>query len=420
MNNLEKRKLRALFIASDKFPPFRVDVSVLFGEEMISRGHTIDWLLQSFKPCHSSYEATWQGGQVWVGATDTGTSKLARTRKHLLAIVNDFRMFRLLRYTQYDLIQVKDKYISALLAIIAARLYRVKLVYWISFPAPEASLYMAKSGLGRYPMFYLFRGLVLRWLLYHVIIPSADHVFVQSEQMKKDIAALGVPPEKLTPVPMGLSLRMFPHEIPRQMSDTCKPHETVVYLGTLNRNRRLDFLLSVLTKVLRECPNTTLYFVGDGDEPADRQILEEECARLGIQDAVIFTGFIPREEALRYVARADVCVSPFYPTPILNSTSPTKLIEYMALGKAVVANDHPEQRLVIEESSGGICVPYDGQAFADAIIYLLQNPHHARQMGDCGHRYVVEHRNYEKISEVVELQYLKICQRTNPIKISTS
>ena len=46
----------------------------------------------------------------------------------------------------------------------------------------------------------------------------------------------------------------------------------------------------------------------------------------------------------------------------------------MALGKAVVANDHPEQRRVIEESGAGICVPYAEQPFAAAIVRLLEDP----------------------------------------------
>ncbi len=89
---------------------------------------------------------------------------------------------------------------------------------------------------------------------------------------------------------------------------------------------------------------------------------------------MVFVGQLPQAQALRYVREADVCVSPFYPTAILQSTSPTKLVEYMAMGKAVVANDHPEQKRVIEESGAGYCVPYEEQPFADAIVKLLKDP----------------------------------------------
>jgi len=77
-------------------------------------------------------------------------------------------------------------------------------------------------------------------------------------------------------------------------------------------------------------------------------------------------------------------------------------VEYMALGKAVVANDHPEQKRLIEASGGGLCVAYDEHAFADAIVILLQNPQTAQLMGERGRRYAIEHRSYGVIADAVE------------------
>ena len=109
---------------------------------------------------------------------------------------------------------------------------------------------------------------------------------------------------------------------------------------------------------------------------------------------------------------ADVCASPFYPTPVLRSTSPTKLVEYLALGKAVVANDHPEQRRVIEESGAGLCVPYDEERFADAIVTLLEDPDARRSMGERGRRYALERRSYGVIADVVERRMLEIAAKS--------
>jgi glycosyltransferase involved in cell wall biosynthesis len=136
--------------------------------------------------------------------------------------------------------------------------------------------------------------------------------------------------------------------------------------------------------------------------------LKRKARELDIAHAIEFTGFMPMEKAWKIVGEADVCVSPFYPIPILNSTSPTKLVEYMAMGKAVVANDHPEQRKVIEESGGGVCVPYDVQDFAEAIIKLLKNPEDTKKMGTKGREYVERKRDYNHISEMVEYEYFKI------------
>jgi glycosyltransferase involved in cell wall biosynthesis len=104
-------------------------------------------------------------------------------------------------------------------------------------------------------------------------------------------------------------------------------------------------------------------------------------------------------------------LSPFAPIPILNSTSPTKLVEYFYWGKATVANDHPEQRRVIEDSQSGICVPYNENDFAHAVITLLKNDELALQMGRNGRAYVLAHRDYRVIADRLEGIYSKLLEK---------
>jgi len=401
--------MRILIVSSDTFPPIRVDVSVLFGVELAGRGHEIDWILQSEAACDRAYVARWGGGQVWVGATDLGQSLFRRLRKHALGIGNDFRLVSRVRRTRYDAVEVKDKFVAGAIAAIACRVFHTRFIYWLSYPFPEHYLLRAKDGTARYPRLYILRGMAFKWLLYRWLLRAADHVFVQSEQMREDIAAEGIPSHKITAVPMGISVemcaavdtfenrRLLPEQVP-----------CVLYLGTLNKVRRLDFLVRAFAKVRESVPTARLYLVGRGEDPEDEVFLKHEVVRLNLESCVVFVGQLPQPEALQYVAEADVCVSPFYPTPILRSTSPTKLVEYMALGKAVVANDHPEQKRLIEESGGGLCVAYDEQAFADAIVTLLQNPKTAQFMGERGRRYAIEHRSYAVIADAVERRMLEI------------
>jgi glycosyltransferase involved in cell wall biosynthesis len=403
------RKLfRMLGVSSDNFPPRRVDVAVLFGEELAGRGHRIDWILQSEAACARSRPTPWHGGTVWVGATDLGTSLFSRVRKHVRGILNDLRVFTLARRASYDFVLVKDKFLSGVSALLAARLFGLPYLFWLSYPFPESYLIRARDGTARYPFLYRVRGAAFHLLLYRLLLPAARHVFVQSEQMRRDIAAVGVPESKLTAVPMGVRLATFAlaESAARQL---IPEHERCfLYLGTLDRLRRITFVVRVLALVRKELPDVRLYLVGAGDDPRDEQELIDEAARLGVSSALVMTGQLPQEQALRYVLEADVCVSPFYPTPILNSTSPTKLIEYMAMGKAVVANDHPEQRLVIEQSGAGFCVPYQEKAFAEATLTLLRQPELARAMGQRGREYAVRQRAYGTIADLVERELLAI------------
>jgi len=406
-------KFRLLVLSSDPFPPSRVDVSVLFGEELAGRGHRIDWILQSEADCDRGYVTQWGGGTVWVAATNSRNSLLSRLGKHFAGIWNDARVFSLLRGNRYDAIEVKDKFIGGVFAVIAARLFRKRFVYWLSFPFPEFYLTKARDGLAPYPLLYRLRGLGFRVMLYRILLPAADHVFVQSEQMRRDIAAEGIPLDKLTAVPMGIKLDSgMQAPVPSSRSRIPEGQRCFMYLGTLGRERRIDFVLRTLARVLRAEPDAKLYLVGKGEQPGDEEFLRQEAQRLGVAASVVLTGQLPRQEALRYVQDADVCVSPFYPTPVLNSTSPTKLVEYMAMGKAVVANTHPEQKLLIDQSGCGYCVPYDEDAFADAIVKLLRAPEMARAMGERGRRYVIEHRSYGVIANNVERAMLRVAGKS--------
>ncbi len=401
------RAVRVLVVSSDAFPPTRVDVSVLFGDELARRGHRIDWILQSEDACHRPYETDWGGGRVYVGPTDLGNSLFNRVRKHLRGILHDLRMFGLLRRGHYDLIEVKDKFLSGLFAVLASRWHGVPLIYWLSFPFPESYLERARDGTARYPLLYRVRGWVFSVILYRVLLRAAVHSFVQSEQMRTEIAARGIPPDRMTAVPMGVRSGIVP--LSRADRTLLAPElRPVLYLGALARVRRIDFLIRVIAKVRERVPSAVLVLVGSGDDPRDEQVLDAEIRRLDVADGVRLVGQVPQAVAFQYVSESDVCLSPLYPTPIYRVASPTKLVEYMALGKVVVANDHPEQRQIIEDSGAGICVKWDEQEWADAIVRLLEDPDLAARMGHRGPGYVNTHRTYSVLADLVERQLLAL------------
>lgn len=401
---MKDRKLKLLFFSSDRHPAKRVDVSVLFGEELVSRGHDIDFVFQAEKSQNHAQTVEWLGADVFVGPMDERENIRGRISKHFWSLFHDFRVAWSCRKKGYDVFQLKDKYVSALFLIPLCKIYGIKFVYWLSWPFPEESLLKSKSADSRYPLFYAVRGHFFDFVFYRLIKYFAEFIFVQSEQMKKDLHDRGVPLEKMMAVPMGISKSWLDVDLKAIEGNI----DTVLYLGTLARVRKMDFLLRVFARVLETMPNTRLVLVGGGDDDLDMEILMNEADALGIRDSVVFTGWVPMDEAFDYVMAASVCVSPFFPTPIFNSTSPTKLVEYMALKKAVVANDHPEQKLVIESSGGGLCVPYDEELFASAIVDLLRDPELRQRMGESGRAFVQSNRLYSRIADLVECKYREL------------
>jgi glycosyltransferase involved in cell wall biosynthesis len=395
-------KQRILFVTSDKYPPFRPAARAVFADGLARQGHTVDWLIQAADPDTPPGIRRFRSGIALVAPTVTSAGRPARLRKVWLDFRNDLRIFTLLRRRDYSVVQVKDKYPGALIAMLAARLRGVPFMYWLAYPHGEASIYAARHGMARYPIFYSLRGRLQRFLLYRVILPNCAHIFVQSEQMRSDIAREGIPADRMTPVPSSVNLADFDATA---ADDVDFPPRCIVYLGTLLRERRLDFLVRVAARVIERVPDARLLLVGCGENPEDENILHREAARLGISKSMEITGWLPSNDARARVRGAAVCVSPYYPIPILKSTSPTKLVEYMALGRPVVANDHPEQSDVLVRSGAGVVCPWDEAAFANALVDLLEDPVRGKTMGRAGRRYVERHRTHNNMVALVHEAY---------------
>jgi glycosyltransferase involved in cell wall biosynthesis len=408
---MASRIIRMLYFVREPFPTYRPDVEVLFGEELLQRGHRIDLVMQAGRADDLLGPRPWHDRTVWVGGTDLGAGLLHRLRKHCRAVQHDFRSLRLARAESYDAVQVRDKFLIAAVAVFVARRRGLKFFYWLSFPEPESQLARVRERTARYPALTYIRGVTFGWLLYRWILPRCDHAFVQSEQMRRDIALHRIDPEKLTAVPMGVAAsEVAAPRAPAETEDLSSSSAlTIAYLGTLNSQRRLEVLIDMLEILLRGAANVRLLIVGDGDAPEDRLRLERRADELGVRDHLEITGFIPRAQALERVRSAAICLSPFFPSPILRSTSPTKLVEYLGLGIPVVANDHPEQRYILKESGAGVCVPWGARFFAKGVTWLAaRSALDRRRMGECGRSWVLENRTYKRIADRLEDEYSRL------------
>jgi glycosyltransferase involved in cell wall biosynthesis len=89
-------------------------------------------------------------------------------------------------------------------------------------------------------------------------------------------------------------------------------------------------------------------------------------------------------------------------------SSPTKLVEYLALGIPGVANDIPDQKLMLEASGAGLCVPMDADAFAAATLHILRDRAAAAQFAERGPAWVRRHRAYGILGRQVAAAYRNI------------
>jgi glycosyltransferase involved in cell wall biosynthesis len=257
-------------------------------------------------------------------------------------------------------------------------------------------------------MFPWVRGRVGRFLLYRVVLPGANHVFVQSERMKQDMIARGIKAEKMTPVHMGVDLEaMRPEEIVPADDARLAGRRVLVYLGTLDRPRRIEVLFDMLVRVRRQIPEALLVLAGDTQDDVHRDWLKHQSELAGVAKHVVWTGWLPMRQGWQYVRAAEVGLSPFPRGFLLDSASPTKVPEYLALGVPVVCNDNPDQQAFIEASGGGVCVPYTAEDFAQAVLQLLAHDSSVRiKMLERGSSLVLGQRAYQTIAAHIAVTYL--------------
>ncbi len=393
-----RRRPRLLLIRRDRYPPYRVDLIELFGRWLAAR-YDMDWIMRRD-----------DGGPALTREEPQGQRFRVSRKGALHWIMLQLREAVSAARGEPDLVQVRDAALSAALFLVAARIGGRPFTYYMSYPMAEGylqrGLYQTPATKPLLRLGRILYGVLATRLLYGWLLPQASHVFVTSDRMKADVVARGVSPERITAVPMGVSIATYnpqavaPSDDPRLIGRI-----VLVYVGAIDPERRIDQLAEALAQVVSGGHDAVLTIVGTAEGP-DRRRIEDAAATGGVSERLIFTGHLTLTEALAYVRRADLCLAPFptWPKTYLSAT-PTKLVEYLAMGRPVVATDHPDQRQVIEESGAGVIVAPTAEGFAAAIADLLSDRERAEGMGAKGPPWVAAHRDYAVISRKVAAVY---------------
>lgn len=396
--------MHLLFLTAETCPTFRADVNVLFGKYLPHHGIYSD--IVAGKTSGVEGAVHWGGGEAYL--CDIGGGQV---KKRMKTLWHGMRHLFSIRRSRYQAIQVRDMPVLAALGLLAARLKNLPFYYWMSYPMPEGQIALARErGLSAGLMKFLFpwvSGRMGQFLLFRVVLPGADHVFVQSMRMKQDMIEHGVEAGKMTPVPMGVDLESSkPEEIPPSDDPHLHGRRVIVYLGTLDRPRKIELLFEMLALVRLQIPEALLVLAGDTEDDRHRAWLKRQAVAAGVAEHVLWTGWRPMREGWRYVRAAEVGLSPFPRSALLDSASPTKVPEYLALGVPVVCNDNPDQQNVIQATGAGQCVPYTPADFARAVVAMLQLGEDVkRQMNVSAKHYLARHRDYPALAEDLAIVY---------------
>jgi glycosyltransferase involved in cell wall biosynthesis len=233
---------------------------------------------------------------------------------------------------------------------------------------------------------------------------AAHLVSVVSQALADEVVALGVNPKRVLVNPNGVDpARYHPGVDGSGVSARygLTPQQTVLgFIGTFGPWHGATVLADAFVTLLAEHPEwratVRLLLIGDGVElPQVREIVR----RGGVADCCVFTGLVPQEQGAEHLAACDVLISPHVPnadgSPFFGS--PTKLFEYMAMGRGIVASDLDQIGEVLEHEHTALLVPpADVTALTSAMARLIEDRSLREGLGKSARARVLERHTWEQ------------------------
>ncbi len=215
---------------------------------------------------------------------------------------------------------------------------------------------------------------------------DASLIVVVSDVLKEQVVEAGVPGERVLVNPNGVDVGRLEPFRARPAADWRselgrEEAPTVGFIGTFGLWHGVMVLPAMIEALAERRPEARWIVIGDGGLRAD---MERELRARGVEQLVELTGLVDHDRALSLLSACDVCVSPHVPNP--DGTpffgSPTKLFEYMGLGKPIVASALEQIADVIEhERTGLLGPPGDAAAAAEQVDRLLGDPELRSRLG---------------------------------------
>jgi len=197
-----------------------------------------------------------------------------------------------------------------------------------------------------------------------------DLVLIPTEPIRHYMIESGVNTRTAT-LPTGLDFSRFDHISKARLQKKARQlhlhrfSNVLLYVGRLSREKNLILAIKALKRLKDQVRNPVLLVAGEG--PA-RKALEKEAARLGIDDRIIWLGFVSQQELPEFYFLADLFVFPSF-----SDTQGIVLYEARAAGLPIVALDSMAARAIVKDGENGLFAKNDPRDFARKISEVLDH-----------------------------------------------
>ncbi|MDB5269418.1 MAG: glycosyltransferase WbuB [Hymenobacter sp.] len=243
---------------------------------------------------------------------------------------------------------------------------------WPSFPIAMGAV---PTALARHQLYQLEKRLY----------KSARHILPLSPDMTRYVTDLGIPAAKVTTVLNGTDLELVARAIPAAVAHLRQEQglagkRVVLYAGTFGRANDIPTLVAAAEAMAVTDAEVVWLFLGHGFfEPLIAAAAARWPGRIRLVRGQA------RHEVFKWFALADMSVVSFLGLPVLDSNSPAKLYDSLAVGTPVLVTNAGWTKALVEQHGCGWYVPAgDAPALAAQLQRLLSQPEMLAQAGANG------------------------------------
>ena len=225
---------------------------------------------------------------------------------------------------------------------------------------------------------------------------AADLLVVVSQALKNELADRGVDARKILVNPNGVDPDRYSPDADgsRIRAQYLLDGKTIIgFIGTFGKWHGAEILAEAFGQLLHRYPEyqgrLKLFMIGDG---ITMPLVKENIKKFNMNENCILTGLIPQEEGPKYLAACDILVASHKPNP--DGTpffgSPTKLFEYMATGRGIVASNLDQIGEVLKHDyTAWLVKPGDVESLMIGLKVLIDDEQRRVKLGKAAREEVI-------------------------------
>jgi glycosyltransferase involved in cell wall biosynthesis len=380
-------------------------------QELVRRGHNVDLLCLADTAMFTQREDE-EGGVRIIETPDLLPGKL-RSGWDPISICRRISWMKS-RGTSWDIIQAQESR--------PATIYPVK---WLLKRQPAALVMDWIDWWGR-------RGLITearpRW--YQILFGRlethyeeayrvmADGNTIISRPLVRRAESLGVSPDRICLLRNGIASSVIERmeRVDREPGAKRRlrqrfgiPYgDAVILFSAMDVFFDAELVIRSIAELAREIPNVRLVTTG-----TERSEIHALAGRLGVSGLVQQLGRLSLDDYLDALLCANIFAVPMRDTVSNRGRWPSKVGDYMAAGRPLVANPVGDVASAIKEADVGLLAEYEPSSFAGACAQLLRDPGLQVEKGRSGREYAKKNLTWEHLIDDLERFYLQILETRN-------